>query len=60
MAIKKVNKVIGSNIEEANSYNNINKLSNRYKNIYLNNIKDNKDKFSFTSIDTNKLKLILY
>ena len=59
-AIKKVNKVIGSNIEEANPYNDINKLNNRYKSIYLNNSKDNKDEFSFISMDINKLKLKFY
>ena len=60
IAIKKVNKVIGSNIEEANPYNNIDKINNRYKSMYLNNSKDNEDKFSFTGVDTNELKLILY
>ena len=60
IATKKVNKIIGSDIEEANSYNNINKLNNRYKSVYLNNSKDNKDEFFFTSLDINKLKLILY
>ena len=58
-AVKKVNKVIESDIEEANPYNNINKL-NRYKSVYLNNSKGNKDEFSYASIDINKLKLILY
>ena len=56
----KVDKVIGSDIEEANPYNDINKLDNGYKSMYLNNSKDNEDEFSFISIDTNKLKLILY
>ena len=60
IAIKKVNKVIGSDIGEANPYNNINKLNNRYKSVYLNNSKDNKDEFFFTNLDVNKLKLILY
>ena len=60
VAIKKVNKVIESNIEEANPYNNINKLNNRYKSAYLNNSEDNKDKFSYIGVDTNELKLILY
>ena len=59
-AVKKVNKVIGSDIEEANPYNNINKLNNGYKSIYLNNSKNNKDKFSFVSININELKLIFY
>ena len=58
--IKKVNKVIGSNTEEANPYNNINELNNRYKSMYLNNSKNNEDKFSFASVDINELKLILY
>ena len=60
IAIKKVNKVIESDIEEANPYNNTNKLNNRYKSAYLNNGEDNKDKSSYTDVDTNKLKLILY
>jgi len=60
IAIKKVNKVIGSNAEEANLYNNINEIDNRYKSIYLNNSEDNKDKISFMGVDINKLKLILY
>ena len=60
IAIKKINKVIGSDIEETNPYNNINEINNRYKNVYLNNSKDNKDKFSFIGVDTNKLKLIFY
>ena len=59
-AVKKINKVIGSNIEEANPYNNTNKLNNKYKSIYLNNSKDNKDKFSFIGVNINELKLILY
>jgi len=59
-AIKKVNKVIESNIEEANPYNNINELNDRYKSAYLNNGKDYKDKSPYTGVDTNKLKLILY
>ena len=59
-AIKKVNKVIKSNTKKANSYNNINKLDNGYKSAYLNNSEDNKDKFSFISININELKLILY
>jgi len=59
-AIKKVDKVIESNIEEANPYNNINEIDNRYKSAYLNNSKDNEDNFSFTGVDTNELKLILY
>ena len=60
IAIKKVNKVIESNIEEANPYNNINKLNNRYKSAYLNNSKDNKDESSYIGVYINKLKLILY
>ena len=60
IAVKKVNKVIGSDIEEANPYNDINELNNGYESVYLNNSKDNKDEFSFTSVDINKLKLILY
>ena len=60
MAVKKVDKVIGSNIEEANPYNDINELDNGYKSTYLNNSKGNKDKFSFASVDINELKLILY
>ena len=59
-AIKKVNKVIESDIEEANPYNNINELNNRYKSTYLNNGEDNKDKFFYVGVDINKLKLILY
>jgi len=58
--MKKVNKVIGSDIEEANPYNNINKLDNGYKSAYLNNSKGNEDKFSFANIDINELKSILY
>ena len=60
IVIKKVNKVIGSDIEEANPYNNINKINNRYKSTYLNNSKDNEDKFSFRGIDINELKLMLH
>ena len=60
IAVKKVNKVIESDIEEANPYNNTNKLNNRYESMYLNNGEDNKDKFSYVGVDTNKLKLILY
>ena len=60
IAMKKVNKVIGSNIEEANPYNDIDELDNGYESIYLNNSKGNEDKFSFASVDTNKLKSILY
>ena len=58
--VKKVNKVIKSNIKKANPYNNINELNNGYKSTYLNNSKNNKDEFSFASININKLKLILY
>jgi hypothetical protein len=60
IAIKKVNKVIESDIKEANPYNDINKLNNRYKSAYLNNSEDNKDESSYVGVDTNKLKLILY
>jgi len=60
IAIKKVNKVIESDIKEANPYNNINELNNGYKRVYLNNSKGDKNKFSFASVDTNKLKSILY
>jgi len=59
-AVKKVNKVIGSDIEEANPYNNIDEINNRYESVYLNNSKDNKDKFFFIGMDTNKFKLIFY
>jgi len=59
-AVKKVNKVIGSDTEEANPYNNINEIDNGYKSAYLNNSKNNKDNFSFIGVDTNELKLILY
>jgi len=55
-----VNKVIESNIEKVNFYNNINKLDNRYKSIYLNSSEDNKNKFFFIGVDINKLKLKLY
>ena len=55
MAIKKFNKVIGSNIEEANPYKDINELNNRYESAYLNNSEDNKDEFSFTGVDINEL-----
>jgi len=41
--MKKVNKVIGSDIEEANPYSDINEINNRYKNAYLNNSEDNED-----------------
>jgi len=51
---------MGSDIEEANPYNNINEINNRYESVYLNNGKNNKDKISFTGVDINKLKLILY
>jgi len=60
IVIKKINKVIGSDIEEANPYNNINEINNKYKSVYLNNSKDNKDKFFFVGVDINKFKLILY
>ena len=43
VAVKKVNKVIGSDIEEVNPCNGINEIDNRYKSAYLNNSKDNKD-----------------
>jgi hypothetical protein len=59
-AVKKVNKVIESNIEEANPYNDTNELNNRYESAYLNNDKDNKDESSYVGVDTNKLKSILY
>ncbi len=59
-AVKKVDKVIGSDIEKANPYNGIDEINNRYKSVYLNNSKDNKDEFSFIGVDINKLKLILY
>jgi len=51
---------IESDIEEANPYNNINKLNNGYKSVYLNNGEDNKDKSSYMGVDINELKLILY
>ena len=60
IAIKKVNKVIESDIEETNPYNDINELNNRYESAYLNNSEDNKDEYSYTGVDTNELKLILY
>ena len=60
IAVKKVNKIIGSDAEEANPYNNINEIDNGYKSAYLNNSKDNKDKFFFVGVDINKFKLILY
>jgi hypothetical protein len=60
VAIKKVNKVIKSDIEEANPYNNTNKLNDGYESAHLNNDKDNKDESSYAGIDTNELKLILY
>ena len=60
IAIKKVNKVIESNTEEANPYNDINELNDGYESAYLNNDKDNKDESFYTGVDTNKLKLILY
>jgi len=58
--VKKVNKIIGSDAEEANPYNNINEIDNGYKSAYLNNSEDNEDKISFIGVDINKLKLILY
>jgi len=60
VAIKKVNKVIESDIEEANPYNNTNELDDGYESAYLNNGEDNKDESSYTGVDTNKLKSILY
>jgi len=60
IAIKKVNKVIESDIEEANPYNDINELNNGYKSAYLNNGKYYKDESSYAGVDTNELKLILY
>ena len=51
IAIKKVNKVIESDIEEANPYNDINKLNNRYESAYLNDGKDYKDESSYTGVD---------
>ena len=59
-AVKKVDKVIGSDTEEANPYNDINKIDDRYKSAYLDNSEDNKDKFSFIGVDMNELKSILY
>jgi len=58
--VKKVNKIIGSDIEEANPYNDIDEINNGYESAYLNNSKDNKDKFFFVGVDTNKFKSILY
>jgi len=60
IAIKKVNKVIGSDTEEANPYNDIDEIDNGYKSAYLNNSKDDEDKFSFIGVDINELKLIFY
>jgi len=60
IAVKKVNKVIESDIEEANPYNDINELNNRYESAYLNNGEDDKDKSSYAGVDINELKLILY
>ena len=59
-AVKKVNKVIESDTEEANPYNNINELDDGYESAYLNNGKYYKDEFSYAGVDTNELKLILY
>jgi len=41
--VKKVDKVIGSDIEEANSYSDIDEINDGYENAYLNNSEDNKD-----------------
>ena len=60
IVIKKVDKVIGSDIEEVNPYNDIDELDNRYKSAYLNNSKNDEDEFSFASVDMNELKSILY
>jgi len=60
VAIKKVNKVIGSDTEEANPYNDIDEIDNGYKSAYLNNSKDDEDKFFFIGVDINKFKSILY
>ena len=60
IAIKKVNKVIESDIEETNPNNNINELNNRYESAYLNNGEDDKDESSYAGVDTNELKSILY
>jgi len=43
IAIKKVDKVIGSDIEEVNLYSDIDEINNGYKNAYLNNSEDDKD-----------------
>ena len=60
MTVKKVDKVIGSNAEEANFYNNINQIDNGYESTYLNNGEDDEDKISFIGMDMNELKSILY
>ena len=59
-AVKKVDKVIGSDTEEANPYNDIDELNDGYESAYSNNSKDNENEFSFASMDTNELKSILY
>ena len=60
VAVKRVNKVIESDTEEANPYNDIDELDDGYESAYLNNGEDDKDEFSCVGVDTNKLKLILY
>jgi hypothetical protein len=59
-AVKKVDKVIESDTEEANPYNDIDKLDDGYKSAYLNNGKYYKDESSCAGVDTNELKSILY
>ena len=59
-AVKKVDKVIESNTEEANPYNDTNELDDGYESAHLNNNEDDKDESSYAGVDTNELKLILY
>jgi hypothetical protein len=60
VAVKKVDKVIESDIEEANPYNDTDELDDGYESAYLNNGEDDEDESSCAGVDTNELKLILY
>ena len=59
-AVKKVDKVTGSDTEEANPYSDIDEINDGYENAYSNNSEDDEDQFSFAGVDTNELKSILY
>ena len=59
-AVKKVNKVIECDIEEADPYSGIGGNDNRSRRICNNNSEDNKDRVSSADIGLKELKLILY